>query len=594
MCGIVGIWNFSTSDSGIDQKVTRMRDKLIHRGPDGGATWVNLDQTLCLGHRRLAIIDLSAAGNQPKERNHLVITFNGEIYNYIEIRNELIAKGLPFSTNTDTEVILAAYDYWGIDCLSKFDGMFAFAIYDRKKEELFIARDRFGEKPLYYSYFDNQLFFASEIKAITEIIGNQELNPEIAYNYLSLNLVENPLDQCQTFFKKIYKLKSSHFLLIKRNLPSLNQIKYWDISLSSNNMSFDECVEQFKFLFSQSVERRLRSDVPIATSLSGGLDSSYVVSEVSKKVNQVTTISARFNDFSKDEGSYIKLINERFNTKHYDVFISSEELTKEFENLVYHQDEPTLTGSTLAQYLVYKKAREVGSIVMLDGQGADELLAGYRKDYQFYARELLGTKELSFFKTHLDGNIQLDDLNLSLKQTLKVKAPIFNTIYTQLKSAQYHTSVGNSIIDQLGKFKSPFKEFNSLKEMLKYELTNQGVEKLLKFADRNSMANSIEVRLPFLSHELVEFIMSCNSKHFLKDGWSKSILRHASENALPKQITWRKDKIGFESPDSVLLNTPDIINQVAYYKNELIKAGYIQNSFTNKWKILMLGKILKL
>jgi asparagine synthase (glutamine-hydrolysing) len=596
MCGIAGIYSHDLSCEA-EQKIRTMTSVISHRGPDGEGFWFSDDKAIAFGHRRLSIIDLSENASQPMDfMGKYVITFNGEIYNYLEIKNKLKAKGIIFNTKSDTEVVLAAYHIWKEKCLMEFDGMFAFAIYDREKKEMFCARDRFGEKPFYYSLCENKLAFASEMKAIWAIGCKKKQNEKMLFNYLANDLVENPIDQKDTFFENIFKLKPSHYFIYKGD-RRIEQKKYWSIDLSkTTEMDHDSINLKFLELLDTSVTRRLRSDVSIGCSLSGGLDSSTIVSLISKHLQNNYTFSARFNDFERDEGYYIDLVTKQFPTNHHNIFISEEKLIKDLDKLVWHQEEPFQTGSIYAQWCVYEEAKRNNILVMLDGQGADEYLGGYDKDFKSYLKEIykIQSKKNDFIRSiKVNHNF---DVTLSVKDRFCMNFPLFYKALARLKQT-FNPIMPEGINSEFyaanKNINSPFKEFDNLKSTLHHEMTNQGLEKLLKFADRNSMAHSIEVRLPFLYHELVEFVFSLQSSTFLENGWSKAILRNAMKDKLPKEIVYRKDKVGFEAPHNKWLGNP-IFEKV--YKNSfdyLYKNQIINNDYNDKWKVIIASKFLQ-
>lgn len=596
MCGIAGILS-SKGIHFLTAKLPLMTNSIAHRGPDGFGYWYSESEHLALGHRRLSIIDLSENGSQPMHYlNRYTITFNGEIYNYIELRESLILKGYKFKSNSDTEVILAAYDFYGADCLHYFDGMFAFALYDKQSNKLFCARDRFGEKPFYYSFYNGDLYFASEMKALWAVGISKTKNETLLFNYLCHDLVENPLNQEETFFSEIHKLKPSHYFIVDEQ-KNIIQKKYWELDITTkNDFNPQKASQIFKELFYNSVKKRLRSDVPVGSSLSGGLDSSSVVAAISQYTTNNYTFSARFPGFSKDEGVFINEVVSKFKTKHHNIEINEKGILEDLDKLIEHQEEPFQTGSIYAQWCVYREARKNGIIVMLDGQGADEFLCGYDKDFKFYLKEIYKNKNLS---QRFKENIQLNhnyNLALSYKDLSSLIFPNTYKVTTQIKKKLLPTLNPGINADFFGAHKSeknPFREFNSLKEMLKYELTNQGLEKLLKFADRNSMAHSVEVRLPFLNHELIEFVLGLNAELILKNGWSKAILRDAMENELPNNITRRKDKIGFEAPHNQWTKANEFQNLVKDSKSFLIKNNIITNEFTNDWKTIITAKFLQ-
>ncbi len=594
MCGISGIWR--NSDSSFDlQSIERMKLKMSHRGPDGNGTWYSKRQKVILGHNRLSIIDLSENAAQPMTRGDYTTSFNGEIYNYLEIKKELEIKNVVFSTDSDTEVLLAAYQTWGTDMLQKLDGMFAFAIYDEIKDELFCARDRFGEKPFYYGFYNGDFYFASEIKALLEIGIDKSINENLLFNYLHFDLVENPHDQKQTFYKEINKLKPSHSFIYKGG-KQIKQSRYWDIVISDSvDMSFSEASDRFKELLNTSIERRLRSDVKVGSSLSGGLDSSSIVALVSKLSNENATFSARFKNFSKDEGQFIEIIQNRFKTKHFNVNVQAMDLIKELERLIYHQEEPFQTGSIYAQYCVYQEAKKQGVTVMLDGQGADEFLCGYTKDFQFYIRELINNKPERLRINNLINMNHSTNTTLNFKDSLLLRSPQTHKFVSSVAKKISNKRPKGIHPDFYAEFKNkntPFKQFTDLKSALKHEMNNQGLEKLLRFADKNSMAHSVEVRLPFLYHELVEFVFSLPSSYLLYHGWSKSILRTSMSDILPSEITYRRDKIGFQAPQDSWMQNKFFKEILKDAEQSLIENKFITSDYTSKWKILVAYKSL--
>lgn len=595
MCGIAGIWsNYRSDNTAVDLK--KMTDSIIHRGPDGSGHWLATEGNVALGHRRLAIIDLSEGGAQPMHYiDRYVITFNGEIYNYLELKKDLISIGYLFKSDSDTEVVLAAYSQWGVDCIQKFDGMFAFAIYDKMKMELFCARDRFGEKPFYFSFRDGNLYFASEIKAFWAIGIKKSLNNAMLYNYLANDLVENPNDQRETFYEGIVKLKSAHYFIYKGE-SHIEQVNYWKINTATtSSLSFEAASKRLYELLETSVQRRLRSDVAVGTSLSGGLDSSTIVGIVAQLTGDRSTFSARFPNFAKDEGHFIELVQEKFKTNHHNVIVDDNKLIQHLDKLIYHQEEPFQTGSIFAQYCVYEASKKNNVIVMLDGQGADELLGGYDKDFKFYLRELIhgkGDQEDFIHKIFQNHNYKL---TTDSKERLKILSPSVYQCLAKAKKKFFRgvpTGITTDFHREFAPKTSPFKEFDDLKSILNYELTNQGLEKLLKFADRNSMAHSVEVRLPFLYHELVEFVFSLKSEYFLKNGWSKALLRNAMRETLPNEIVYRKDKIGFEAPHDAWSRNETMNELYNESKAFLIQQKIISEDYSNRWKTIVLSKFI--
>ena len=384
-----------------------MADALQHRGPDSEGFWMNESQSVGFAHRRLCILDLSGGANQPFHYLHYTIIFNGEIYNYIELKEQLSKSGYHFSTTSDTEVIPAAYDCWGEDCLQHFDGMFAFALYDNNKQTLFIARDRFGEKPLYYYpvYAERgrfqQLLFASEIKALFSAGTPKNLNGTMMLNYLAIGYVQNPIKKTATFYNNILSLPPGNCLHIIPSQGKITMRKWYKPKLSSISISEEEAIQQFADLFSSSVQKRLRSDVAVGTSLSGGLDSSSIVAAIHQLKNKETqwrnvAFTAGFIDFERDETAYSKEVSAAFNITQYLIEPTADDWVNYWQQLMYHQDEPVQSSSVLTQYLVYKTAKEKGITVLLDGQGADEILSGYKKYVHWFLQQLLVTDSSLF------------------------------------------------------------------------------------------------------------------------------------------------------------------------------------------------------
>ena len=401
MCGIAGIISNNSSLVTTD-RIKKMTDALAHRGPDAEGHWVN--STIALGNRRLAIIDLSNAANQPMHYlQRYIIIHNGEIYNYIELKEELQKKGYSFISRSDTEVVVAAYDQWKEECVDHFDGMFAFAVWDEKEKELFVARDRFGEKPFFYFLDNEQFIFASEMKALWAAGIERKVNLKLLFNYLTIGYVDNPNIPEETFFENISKLPAASYLKLSpdsyRDNLQLSISNYWDIDVENENkkISDAEAIEKFGFLFQRSVQRRLRSDVPIGTSLSGGLDSSSIIATLHSLTSQNSPLAAFtsvFPGFEKDESAFSKLVADKFHLQHFTTTPDAVTLYNDLEKLFYYQEEPFSSGSIYTQYKVYELAKQKGIKVLLDGQGADETLAGYHKYYKWYWQELFRKRKL--------------------------------------------------------------------------------------------------------------------------------------------------------------------------------------------------------
>jgi asparagine synthase (glutamine-hydrolysing) len=593
MCGIAGI--LSTKAETIPEvHLKKMTHALAHRGPDGEGMWINENSSVLLGHRRLSIIDLSEAAAQPMSYlNRYNIVHNGEIYNYIELKEQLQDKGYAFHSKSDTEVILAAYDYWKEDCLKFFDGMFAFAIWDEKEQQLFAARDRFGEKPFYYYENERYLFFASEMKALWAIGVEKTIEEKILLNYLALGHVQNSADKEQTFFKDIFSLPPAHFLIYRPGTQKLSIKKYWRIDKELKiDITAAEAIEKFNYLFSTSVSKRLRSDVTIGTSLSGGLDSSSILAamhELKYSNNELKTFSATFPGFEKDETSFINIASNAFNLSNFKVQPSADGLIKEFETLCYHQEEPFQSSSIYAQYKVFELAKQQQVKVLLDGQGADETLAGYHRYIQWFLQEVLSRHKLGAAQKEKKAlHKNQVPFTLNFKNYFAAFLPMHAAM--QLEKNEYRKTIHQPDISpeflraQRGKEWEGIHKpvVTKLNDILHFNTTELGLEELLRYADRNSMAHGREVRLPFLDHKLVEFIFSLPSNFKIHDGWTKWLLRKAMDKKLPDAIVWRKDKVGYEPPQQQWMENKTMQEYIYEAKKKLVTSKILRQSVLTK------------
>lgn len=584
MCGIAGILNFN-NELVQSSDLKNMTDIILHRGPDGEGHWTNDRGNVGFGHRRLAIIDLSENGRQPMHylEGRYSITFNGEIYNYVELKDELTKQGYKFRSESDTEVLLALYDFKKEKCLEKLDGMFAFGIWDEKEQSLFCARDRFGEKPFHY-YFDGQQFiFASEIKQIWKAGVSKTINEERFSSFLKTGQIDDQENPNETFYKHIEKLDAGHFLKVDVG-GKLIAKKYWSIDISKPEFegSFEQAVETFFELFKSSVRLRLRSDVPIGTSLSGGLDSSSICMMIdAMKLNnqKQTSFSARFKNYEKDEGKYIEEVIKACDNIEFHYIWPDENYFQDcFNEICYYQDEPIGSSSIVAQYSVMQLAKKNGVTVLIDGQGADEYLAGYKPYYPLYLNQL-------FYHDKIRFRAEVTNYN-KLNEGVKTYYPPDNNESFRMKLGRYRRTLLNSPM--------PYKA-NELKQKLQKDTSSGELKTLLRYADRNSMAHSRETRLPFLSHELVEFVFSLPDHYKLNSGWSKYVLRKAMESILPPSICWRVDKVGFEAPQNNWLRTSAIQDEIIRASEKLkdiSNVAFEKMTDQQKWRVLVCAKYL--
>jgi asparagine synthase (glutamine-hydrolysing) len=601
MCGIAGI--VSTNSNEIREALlTKMTNVISHRGPDGSGCWINSSSNVGLAHRRLSIIDLSSQAGQPMHyMGRYSITFNGEIYNYLELKEILIKQNYSFKTSSDTEVLMALYDRDKEDCLRHLDGMFSFVIYDDVKKELFAARDRFGEKPFFYSYEPGKYFiFGSEIKVLWAAGIEKKVDDKMLYNYLAYGNLENPADLSETFYRNCKKLVHAHYLKYSLKDYKISVLKkYFDINPDIQNeaITVKEAEEQFRNLFYTSVRRRLRSDVTVGSSLSGGIDSSLIVSvidELKKGTAQVQkTFSARFPGYKKDEGNFIEMVTRSTNTEAHYTFPSEKGLLENIDIISYHQEEPFASASIYAQYCVMQAAKDNNVTVLLDGQGADEYLAGYHSYYTPFFNDL----RINFpkkYKQEYNNYCLLhkeNTVNSVMKKDAKyfirsrmpaLVGPLKNSLayYKQRKnpffsSDFYAANYKNNVHHPA--------RFENLNASLHQSLLQGGLQVLLRYSDRNSMSQSREVRLPFLYHELVEFVFSLPPYFKIHEGWTKWIMRSAFDTLIPTDIAWRKDKIGYEPPQQSWLENEQVKEKIQANKKKLYDFGVIsKKEYENK------------
>jgi asparagine synthase (glutamine-hydrolysing) len=622
MCGIAGIIAKNPQEL-TSSRLKSMTDVIAYRGPDGHGHWISENGQVGLGHRRLSIIDLSHEADQPMHYlDNYTLIFNGEIYNYIELKEVLVAKGYQFRTNSDSEVLIALYDLYRENCLTYLDGMFAFALYDKKEQTVFIARDRFGEKPLFYHFVEgNRFVFGSEMKCLWAAGIPKEVNNSMLFNYLTQNALENAQDITETFFNDCTRLEHSHYLLVSLNDLSLNKKCYYDINWQDINhgISFGAAKDTLKELMHTSVARRLRSDVPVGSSLSGGLDSSLIVCIIDalKNTTKQHTFSAVFPGFKKDERKYMDYVIAQTNVTPAFVTPNEEGFIQDLETLCHHQEEPFGSASIYAQYCVMRLAKEHNTTVLLDGQGADEVLAGYHHYYNSFFNELKSTGQASFEKQksayeRLHSTNAINGLTgKSLGDYVRSFSPAVVLPAKRLKAAISHTinpSLNTSFYNAYKQdlFEGNSVAFQSLNHALYSSVYTFGLQQLLRYADRNSMAHSREVRLPFLSHELVDFLFTLPSEFKINLGWTKWIMRETFDT-MPNEIRWRLDKIGYEPPQKTWLENKKIKDKMQEGLHSLVKNNILHKNVLNQkldgtevnsrnqnyWKYLMASELLR-
>lgn len=538
----------------------------------------NFQARVAFGHRRLSILDLSPKGHQPMctDDQRFWITFNGEIYNYIEIKEELKALGHSFFTNTDTEVILHAYKQWGIECLNKFIGMWAFAIYDRIEKKIFLSRDRFGIKPLYYWFSPKgDFYFGSEIKQFTVLPEWKAiLNGQRAFDYLYFALTDHTEE---TLFKGVNMLLPGHYfygsieqLTSFSNKGKLKQIKWYNPPNHIFNGSFEEAKEVFLNRFKDAVKLHLRADVPVGSALSGGLDSSSIVSYVNILLRQQgkeqlqKTFSSCSEDPRFDERNWMEEVVKETKVDGHFIYPKGEDILTLTEKLIWHMDEPYQSQSAFLGYHVFQKAKEDGVLVLLNGQGADEYLSGYG-DFRVL-RQKKNLKQLKIRKLLKEISGISGLINL-LRLTLQDLIPARFRNYLALRNSR------QKLYDDIFEWRKliskkihPYQINNyskiNHKVISEYQLFRDPLQKYLRWEDRNSMAHSVEARVPFLDHRLVEFTLSLPIEYLDGPNQTKKILAEAMKDILPEKVRRRKDKKGFITPEERWFKED--------YKNEFI------------------------
>lgn len=593
MCGLVA--SVCPNKGLRSADLTRMLKNAKHRGPDGfgtlfsdGNSWENKETDSAwvgLGHVRLSIIDLSDASAQPiiSQCGRFALVFNGEIYNYLELRSELVGLGRTFTSRGDSEVLLQGLIEWGVGVLPRLRGMFSFVFVDLKDESVIAARDRYGIKPLYLWREGQNFHFASEIK---QFLGHPKwkarLNQKAALEFLLYGVSDY---SASTLFKDVeHILPGSVTTLNRSSSDKLRVTKWWNPQRTSFEGTYEDACEKYQHLFRQSLDIHLRSDVPIASCLSGGLDSSAIVGATSRwfDKNRIShhTFTATSDDRNLDESQYARAVNEFSGSTGHELLPTSERLWKELDQIIWHQDEPFGSTSIFAQWCVFSAMADQGIKVALDGQGADEQLGGYNSFVSLHIVNLITKGRLisaqHSFKNFKDSGRVTTNSILSamaythLPKTLRSTAGRF----AKIPSQNGGNWLNPHLMDGLG-VEDPFtpsgKYPQSVSELSRDMVDRINLPMLLRFEDRNSMAFGIEARVPFVDHELMEFALTLPEEYLLRDGNTKSVLRDSVADCLPKTIAQRRDKIGFQTAErswlashaSEILNEFDRLNERA-------------------------------
>lgn len=623
MCAIAGIFGGSFPEL---LEVERMTAAMSHRGPDGygHSIWSSGGDFRCdafnaplkpeypeqskiaLGHRRLAILDLSSAGLQPmsKPDMKLSIVLNGEIYNYIELRDELRALGYSFRTDTDTEVALMAYEHWGVRCFERLIGMWAMAIYDGRKQRLVLSRDRFGIKPLYYAVNKGAFYFASEIKAIVALPSFVKSPNESAVKSF---IERGALDHgSTTFFENVFSFPAACYAEIFADSPTEigGFTPYFELSPTEEIRTEADFVEEFRARFLDSVSLHSRSDVPIGSCLSGGLDSTGIVCGMNHLIGAEANYSRMaFGFCSSDEEwnekRWMEIAARSANVELTHVYVNQHDFANDLNQIVWHADEPFGSASVVAQWFVFKAAKKAGVTVMLDGQGADEVLGGYHGYFDVVTKRLLQQAKyaevLSTLRAY-EKEVGSFPGRAAIRSHLSNKFGAVAGLLSRLrKTTRQHRNAAGSLPslssvmvrdlaaadDANSATGSPA---NTLSEQLLADVTQDVLPQLLRNEDRNSMAHSIEARVPFLDHRLVEFAFRLPDSLKIRGSTTKLVLRKALSGIVPDEILNRQDKIGFKSTpqwtfSSQTLEAFNLLRNDTEYEREWFDESALQDAF---------------
>jgi asparagine synthase (glutamine-hydrolysing) len=571
MCGILAYYNSKgISRARLNQSLLSLK-KINHRGPDGeGVTLIHTgsgkaynlitDETpafdlpnavrmseidgiefdLLLGHRRLSIIDVSVNGHQPMSYHGNWLTYNGEIFNYIEIREELFKLGYTFKSESDSEVILAAYEAWGENCVERFNGMYSFMIFDNIRKQLFIANDRFGVKPLYYYHQNTELLLVSELKQISTFDITTSLNKEAINVFLKDFYID--VDG-ETFYNEVRRFKPSHYsgFGLNKERSELKQQCYYEVKTKLK--PHHDIISEFNELLESSVKLRLRSDVPVGFASSGGLDSSAILYKAYKILGasgkpDLSTFSAIFPGLAGDESPFIKLVEKDLDITSNYINPLEEFNISDFEKHIYHQDLPVHSTAHYAEFCVSRMVKSKQVKVLLTGQGGDEILGGYHHHFYRYCRQLILSGKILTYLSLLRKYAELKELEVNV-----LHRRIFNDVKLAVKFKLGLADLGCKMANKWNKA-------NTLIDLLKIDLTELMLPSYLRSEDRNSMSFSVESRHPFLDYRLVDFCFSMPDDYKIRDGWQKWTLRQAMTE-VPDAIRYRKDKKGYTTPQQI-------------------------------------------
>lgn len=569
MCGIHGFIDRLLNDSESHTCIHKMVLSTAHRGPD--YTGIHKIPDGYLGHNRLSIIDLNADANQPMIREGYTIVFNGEIYNYKEIRTELLDLGYHCTTESDTEVILLSYKVWGERCVDKFIGMWAFAIFDELTDSLFCSRDRFGIKPFYFIEDSGRFYFASEVKSLKlSPIFSNDLNQEQVHRFVQLSYTSF-FDE--TFYRAVRQLEPASNLILKDGKCIIK--KYWNISDQKIQTNDQQATETFKNLIIDALKLHVRSDVPVGATLSGGIDSSAIVTGVLSEgiLQDIQTFSVYYegND-AVDERPFVQSVISAFKEKIHPVFISPDisAVRENLHKITFHNDFPLLGSSLISQYFVMEAIARSGIKVVLSGQGADDYLGGYMQSYyRFYADCIRQLHPITLIQ-EAKKQFSYQGLSIGKAGSVLMKS-IISLLFNESDINKWEYRYGDLYVFNSGNFLNPKipLQGNRIDNMHKAMMLYTSLPGLLHFEDRNSMAFSIESRVPFLDHRLVEYGFALENHFKIRDGYTKWVLRESMKGILPDMVRLRKDKKGFVTPGEVRWLRNDMADLLDFSQSQI-------------------------
>jgi asparagine synthase (glutamine-hydrolysing) len=601
MCGISGlVWKDTTRPAGLAQ-VAAMDHAQYHRGPDGGATYA--DGPVALGHRRLSIIDLSELSDQPmvSRSGRFVLIYNGEIYNFRELRQELESLGARFDSTGDSEVLLQAYEMWGAECVNRLNGMWAFAILDRKERGIFLSRDRFGIKPLYYADQPGWFGFASEMKALLAPFPElRKPNYPFLYHFLPSGALD---DGPETVFEGVQLLLPAHNAWYDIAAGTLRCWQYWDVQPDAFRARWEgaDPVESLRALLDSAMQLHMRSDVPVGTCLSGGIDSSTIVCWMSAlRDSPVHTYSGLYRDKDCDELEFVQAVRRHTDCIGIDIRREPDgDLLDDMATITWHQDMPTAGPSLYTQFNVMQRA-SADVKVILDGQGGDELFAGYLPYYRLRLADLLSKRSIA-------GSAEAFRLALSimrhwgprwLKLTPEQVLPAWAAARlralcghavraTSQEPPFFHPALSERVGDRLITRSHAIRYPDQLSQVLYLHTVEQSIPALLHYEDRNSMAWSVEARVPFLDYRIVEFALGLPPEYKIRNSWTKWVLRKAVEPRLPRSVTWRRSKLGYPTPAARWMQQPrdrDALHDLLFSESFLQRGVATRESVQFYWR----------